>query len=117
MKRYIFITITEVILLILGVTTAVVMFEMEFVVLPIENRVSIGRVSVNAAGYTPELSGINHKENVKKIFGYYSNICVTNVNCSAVSRCLVVYYLTAMEYRRASYKSHCTAIGCAVARD
>jgi hypothetical protein len=39
--------------------------EMEFVVLPIENRVSIGRVSVNAAGYTPELSGINHKENVK----------------------------------------------------
>jgi hypothetical protein len=40
--------------------------EMEFVVLPMEQRISIGSHKNNNLQYTPQLSGINFKEKVKK---------------------------------------------------
>lgn len=39
--------------------------EMEFVVLPFENRVKIGKSKLNNEIVYPQLSGINHKENIK----------------------------------------------------
>lgn len=39
--------------------------EMEFVVLPMEKRVNIGKLNTSASNFTPQLSGINDKEKIK----------------------------------------------------